>query len=69
MHEKMKRIRQRIRQSLSKSSTFDESLSQYVIPENDEPIQILNGGFSDYAINESINNHRYKGLYNHILCM
>lgn len=60
MHERMKRLRQRLglRKSVRKSSTFDEGLSQYAaIPENG-PAQILNSGYSDYTLNTSTH---YKG--------
>ena len=56
MHEKMKKIRQRLglRKSVPKSHTYNEGLRQYAIPEN-EPAQILNGGYSDYTLNSSTN--------------
>lgn len=56
MHEKMKKIRQRLglRKSVPKSHTYNEGLRQYAIPEN-EPAQILNGGYSDYTLNSTTN--------------
>lgn len=59
MHERMKRLKHRLgfRKSINKSSTFDEGLSQYAIPENG-PVQIMNSGFSDYTLNTS---DHYKG--------
>ena len=68
MHERMKRLKQRLglKKSVRKSSTFDERLSQYAIPEH-APGHIINGGFSDYTLNTST---EYKGkllyLYNNL---
>lgn len=60
MHEKMKKIRQRLglRKSIPKSHTFSDGLTQYSIPENG-PAQIVNG-YSDYALNTNSNSHSGK---------
>ncbi|XP_067932601.1 cyclin-dependent kinase 18-like [Watersipora subatra] len=54
MHERMKRLRERLglRKSVRKSSTYDEGLSQYAIPENG-PAHIINTGLSDYTLDVS----------------
>ncbi|KAF6029062.1 CDK17 [Bugula neritina] len=70
MHEKMKRLKQRLglRKPFSKSNTYDEGLSRYAIPENGPAQNMLHAGFSDYTLNTS--SQYEKGVlheYPHVL--